>query len=438
MQLSRRQKWKEKMIGHLGLAFGSWVLVAWVEIWETGLVSIATPLLSWISIPWTALVIYPVTLLSLVLSWFGFGGVAQSILKWDCVALEFFVLKLTRWTMWPGNLWVVSRWSFVVGGVLATLILCASARFKTRLKTTLIMAGLILAWRLYFLGICEPRRQSSVPQSLARRVIQLDVGQGDAALILGDSSESSFGLSSHLSVGLIDAGSERTLPWDSWIQLLAKLGMTQVSWIGLTHLDEDHAGGLIRLAHLVPIRCVATSPAEIATSRGKRLASRLAQYGVPLEPWAWGCVPHPVLEPDIKKVRTRRNGNENMSAIWVPMRAGGFYLSAGDSNQKDELRVGRWVQSLARDHFAQLQSAFGQSTILPGPRLLKISHHGSRYSTSEEFLNTVQPTEVWISSGQGNRYGHPSVQTLDLLKNWGLKKGIKLRRTDQEGVLVWR
>ena len=63
--------------------------------------------------------------------------------------------------------------------------------------------------------------------------------------------------------------------------------------------------------------------------------------------------------------------------------------------------------------------------------VLKVGHHGSRYSTSEEFLERVRPSQALISAGAGNSFGLPSTRTVDLLRS----KGIPLYRTDLDGTI---
>ena len=63
--------------------------------------------------------------------------------------------------------------------------------------------------------------------------------------------------------------------------------------------------------------------------------------------------------------------------------------------------------------------------------VLKVGHHGSRFSTSENFIERVHPRLALISAGAGNRFGLPSVRTVDLLKS----KAITLYRTDQDGTI---
>ena len=63
--------------------------------------------------------------------------------------------------------------------------------------------------------------------------------------------------------------------------------------------------------------------------------------------------------------------------------------------------------------------------------VLKVGHHGSRYSTSEDFLRRVNPRLALISAGKGNRFGLPSSDTLALLH----RKGIQVFRTDMDGTI---
>ena len=48
--------------------------------------------------------------------------------------------------------------------------------------------------------------------------------------------------------------------------------------------------------------------------------------------------------------------------------------------------------------------------------ILKVAHHGSKYSTTEAFLKLVKPRIAWISAGENNSYGHPHAETIRRLK----------------------
>ncbi|PJA49758.1 competence protein ComEC, partial [Candidatus Shapirobacteria bacterium CG_4_9_14_3_um_filter_39_13] len=63
-----------------------------------------------------------------------------------------------------------------------------------------------------------------------------------------------------------------------------------------------------------------------------------------------------------------------------------------------------------------------------GVEILKVAHHGSKFSTSEEFLRKIKPKLAIISVGK-NRFGHPTPEVLERLN----QAGVKVLRTDQEG-----
>jgi competence protein ComEC len=236
-------------------------------------------------------------------------------------------------------------------------------------------------------------------------VIQLDVGQGDAALVLGPTT------------GLIDAGSAHTLGDAEWIKSFALAGISKLDWVALTHLDEDHRGGLERLARLVPIGCAATSWQELHTERGQEIARKLLAHGVHLEAWEAGCIPYPThgpFETGQGAQAHRAIGNSNMSAILIPLQSDDFYFSAGDAESEDETRFARWADLLSKGR---------------GLRILKVSHHGSNTSSDPKTLQIFHPDFAIISVGLGNSYGHPAKETLSRF----LDANIPVYRTDRDG-----
>ena len=65
--------------------------------------------------------------------------------------------------------------------------------------------------------------------------------------------------------------------------------------------------------------------------------------------------------------------------------------------------------------------------------ILQVPHHGSRYSSSLEFLNAVDPEYAVISCGKDNFYGHPAIETLIRLS----ETGSQIERTDQSGAVIF-
>lgn len=65
--------------------------------------------------------------------------------------------------------------------------------------------------------------------------------------------------------------------------------------------------------------------------------------------------------------------------------------------------------------------------------ILKVGHHGSRTSSSDDFVAAVAPLYAVISDGQNNKYGHPHKETLDTLT----KHGVHILQTDKLGTIVF-
>jgi competence protein ComEC len=65
--------------------------------------------------------------------------------------------------------------------------------------------------------------------------------------------------------------------------------------------------------------------------------------------------------------------------------------------------------------------------------ILRVGHHGSNTSTSEEWIKYLNPKEAVISVGKNNKYGHPDKEVISVLK----KYQIKIRRTDIEGTIKY-
>jgi competence protein ComEC len=66
--------------------------------------------------------------------------------------------------------------------------------------------------------------------------------------------------------------------------------------------------------------------------------------------------------------------------------------------------------------------------------ILKVGHHGSRTSTSPDFVKAISPTYALISDGKDNKYGHPHQETLDTLASFG----VKVFRTDLLGTIIFK
>ena len=122
-------------------------------------------------------------------------------------------------------------------------------------------------------------------------------------------------------------------------------------------------------------------------------------------------------EPFFTKDKMTTGGNEpNANSIVARLDYGAFSMMlAGDAEDQTEHRL------LTKE--LDLRS-----------RVLKVGHHGSKYATSKDFLERVQPEVAIVSCGAWNRYGHPSQAVLDRLR--AANPNVKLYRTDLQGEIT--
>ena len=390
-------------VEHLALAVGSWGFIALADLFSGGVMSVGTPIVSLISLPIITGLVFP-------LAWVGvlFGGVE--------ISSRLAVFTLHALSRFPDPLWVSAPGTLSVAICLAVPVaLFFSFRsFRPLRPFRCEKCLLFLPLLLLIAGLIFGSTTSVHKSHLAVRVEQLDVGQGDAALIHLENGEA----------GLIDSGSEKTLFAADWIRLLAERNLTRLRFVALSHLDEDHAGGLKKLADLIPIECVSTSREELETERGAKLEAFLKERKIRIVTWEEDCFPFEALGPTRVKARRGRaaTGNDRMSAFLIPVGKDAVYINTGDATSDQETAWIPWFQA----HLRAIDADGVRRR-----RILKVSHHGSRTSSAREWLAALHPTEVWISSGIGNRYGHPTAETLSRLE----KLGVRIRRTDESGFL---
>ncbi|MEK6705920.1 MAG: MBL fold metallo-hydrolase [Bdellovibrionota bacterium] len=373
---------------HFAMAVSSWVFLAIVDAWVDNTVALATPLLSIITIPLFCLVIYPSALFTLLLHLLKFTEFSTFTSSLIADAATFIISKAWLMTASFETLWLVPKWALLAGVFFATLYMLARHMFVRRWFHAVFLFFIItsfLAGIRAVTTINATNSQHAEKQHYAMQVEQLDVGQGDAALVIMPDGRA----------GLVDAGPGSALSYDRWLRIMSQRNLTSLDWVFLTHSDEDHSGGLTNLSSLMPIGCVDAPSANNKSS----------------------CVPFDSLAVWQNSSRNS-SGNSLMKAILIPLANGGYYISAGDASKKQEIALTHWLKG-------QLPK------IRKGPRILKISHHGSKHSTASGFLDLLMPSTAWISAGLTNHYGHPS---LIVLKNLD-KKRIMIRRTDHDGIL---
>jgi competence protein ComEC len=218
------------------------------------------------------------------------------------------------------------------------------------------------------------------------RVIVLDVGQGDAILVEMPDGRTA----------LIDAGGGGPWRLDAGERVVAPVlwnrGVLRLAGTVVTHDDQDHAGGMPAVRKLF-------GTGETWTAETLRASPRVIA-GVRLT--ALGGAP----------ARDRRQRNDDALVLRVDYGLVSFLL--------------------ASDITAAVEARLLADRAALSATVLKVAHHGSRGSSTPEFLRAVGPRVAVVSVGARNPYGHPSPETLARLE----AAGATVYRTDRDGAVV--
>lgn len=219
----------------------------------------------------------------------------------------------------------------------------------------------------------------------------LDVGQGDAILLVTPQGQ-------HV---LVDGGPDPRVTLLALGELLPA-GDRSLDAVVATHLDSDHAGGLIGVLGRYDADVVMQGPTSSASALFHQWESVLDQREHPTVSIRAGHrirldsgVVMEVLHPPAGRVPSRIDANTNNLSVVMRVRYGDVsFLLTGDVEQDVErYLVDTLGEALRSD-------------------VLKVAHHGSGSSTSARFLKAVAPESAVVSAGADNRYGHPHADVI--------------------------
>ena len=300
----------------------------------------------------------------------------------------------------------------------------------------------------------------------------LDISQGDSTYIKTPKGASI----------LVDGGSSDVKAIGKYRieSFLKAQGVGIIDYVVLTHMDADHINGVMELMEGMPdveriedtkseqtsfsslkalafydgqvgIRNIILSETSLIDETYTKIEELAVRKGITLHYFGKGdtikegdltitCL-HPYTE--------YRTDSKNDTSIVLDLNYRSFdALLLGDLESGGERELIKLAKEklLFGDNINSNQTSEeemnGQLTV--GQKkydIIKIAHHGSKYSTSDEFLKYYGARIAWISSGYGNRYGHPHKELLDRLKEnqipykWTGNEGATTIKTD--GVRMW-
>lgn len=263
---------------------------------------------------------------------------------------------------------------------------------------------LILAAALFLLlyqYIDQPIGRAAVNGELSVHFI--DVGQGDAALILSD------GEAMLIDTGIYEGAQEL-------IDYIHAQGVQKLTCAVATHPHSDHIGAMDEVITKFPIESFLKTEAVNDNKPYRYMMEELADKKTnvinpqPGDSYQLGQAQFTVLAP----LSMDYGSNLNNSSIVIRLDYGDTsFLFTGDAEIEEELDL-------------------VENGIAPAD-VLKVGHHGSETSSSNTFLDAVRPACAVISCGKDNRYGHPDAEVLKRLE----ERNVEILRTDEKGSIVF-
>lgn len=253
------------------------------------------------------------------------------------------------------------------------------------------------------------------------KVMFIDVGQGDSIFIQ---------LPFNKGVYMIDTGGRISFPKEDWeltkntysivesitVPYLKSIGVTKIDGLFLTHGDVDHVGEAEDLINQMKIKELIVPEGFVRGDIEEKVINKAKEKNINVKIVRSGDhlvfkgFPFYILSPQ----ELTDSKNDDSLVLWTKL--GGLnWLFTGDAEQRSEGKIIEKYPTLHAD-------------------VLKVGHHGSKGSTSEQFLNTLSPSLAVISAGANNRYQHPHPEVIDKLN----RRNISILRTDLHGGILYQ
>ena len=354
-------------------------------------ISLVSPLANAVAIPVVTFIVVPLTLASIVLPWDALLLAAHQVFAWLALLLDALsALPAAVWQQDAPPVWAI------VAGLIGVLWLLAPRGLPGRALGIVWLLPLFLVVPL-------------LPPPGAFRVTVLDVGQGLAVLV-----------QTHAHALLYDTGPRFNDSADAGERIIAPMlrasGVERLDAMIVSHQDSDHSGGALSVLQTVPVTWLASSlPFGNAIARARAASGESAERCVAGRRWQWDGVDLALLHPVEANYANPKLKANDLSCVLRIGNGAGSALLTGDIEARTEA-------DLIRRDGAALHA-----------NLLVVPHHGSRTSSTLEFIAAVAPEIAVFTPGYRNRFGHPRPEIVARYA----EAGIPTYRTDYEGALTF-
>jgi competence protein ComEC len=354
-----------------------------------------------IVVPLMGLVV-PAGFVAVLTGWNWPAWIARVLLDWSQAAVDWHARLEPNWRIPSPPVWLSLAFC-------AALAIAAFAR-RPQLKACGIASTLLLLFVLCwhpFQPLLERNRLE---------LTAIDVGQGDSLLVafpdgkllvMDGGGIATFGKKSRTQ---LDIGEDVVSPY------LWQRSIRRIDVLALSHAHEDHIGGLRALLDNFQVGELWTG-AMPETPQWAAVRKKAAARGVRIVPmvrarsFVYGGTKIQVLSPAPDYVPREVAGNNDSLTLRLTYLRRSFLLS-GDIEK-------------------QVESELAASNLLARTDVLKVAHHGSRTSSTQEVLDGLRPAFAIISCGYANSYGHPHPDTLRRLE----QEHSEILRTDLDGLV---
>jgi competence protein ComEC len=346
---------------------------------QVSLIGLAANLLA---IPWVTLVITPLALCGIL-----FAPLWDAA-AWTVQALAWVLAEMARWP-WATLSIPSSPWHFALAALLGGLLVVLRIPWALRSMG----AALMLPMLLY-----APSRPAVGEFAL----LAADVGQGNAVLV--QTAQHSLLYDTGPSFSRESDAGQRTL-----VPLLHALG-ERLDVVMVSHRDADHIGGAAAVLKMQPQARLISSIEDGHELQNLRKSERC----IAGQRWQWDGVSFELLHPHYSDYDTVQKPNA-MSCVLRISNGRQTVLLTGDLEAAQEQRLVAQGAALRAD-------------------LLLVPHHGSKTSSTPEFLNAVQPRVAWVQAGYRNRFQHPVAEVTQRYA----ERQIRLIQSPQCGAAHWQ
>ncbi len=229
----------------------------------------------------------------------------------------------------------------------------------------------------------------------------LDVGQGDSSLIITPNRKTILIDGGGSTSSTFDVGKDTLIPY-----LLDK-GYTKLDYVFISHFDQDHVGGILSLLEELKVGQIFISKQGETSDNYEAFLEIVTQKNLNVQEVKMGDkvtigdVTFHILWPSEKQIEENMLNN---NAMVMKLQYKSFsMLFTGDIEEVAEKKM----LSVYSDNLDSLKAT-----------ILKVAHHGSKSSSTEEFLKTVNSKIAIIGVGENNMFGHPSNVVLERLQSF--------------------